>query len=90
MAGGFLDGFTAWLLMFRRSVPVPGTRSTEVAAMLEEYYPAGPELDNAIAQLMEQSLELERKYTLSVRIIGSIQLVAILAAACVLALHHRF
>jgi hypothetical protein len=93
--GGFFDGYGAFFLMFRKTVPVPGSESMEEARrmdseMLAKYGASSPEWVDAFLKIRENTLDLDRKYTRMVRIVGAIELTAILVAVCFLAFHKRF
>src|ERR1700752_3519174 len=90
--GVFVDGYSACLLMFRKPIRVPGSASEEVRKlttpeMLAQYRAAGPQWEDMLVKLREDSLDLNRRYALMVRIVGSIELAAIVAAICFLAAH---
>jgi hypothetical protein len=92
--GGFVDGYAACLLMFRKTIRVPGSESEELIKlttpeMLAQYRAARPEWEDVLLKMREISLNHDRTYALMVRIVGSIELAAIVAAICFLAAHGR-
>ncbi len=84
-AGGFVDGYTAPFLMFRKIVRYPGSESMELLRLttpeiLTEYRAISPGYEEAILRIREESLDLDRRCTLTVRIVGGIELAAILVS----------
>jgi hypothetical protein len=93
--GGFLDGFAALFLIFRKVVRYPGSESEALmrlttAEALAKYREVNPEREDLIVNLRETSLEWDRKYTRTVRIVGGIEIAAIVFAICFLLVHKRF
>jgi hypothetical protein len=93
--GGFLDGYTAILLMFWKTIRVPGSASEELIRLttpeaLAMYRAVSLEREDLILKMRENSLNRDRRYALMVRIAGSIELAAIVAAICFLAAHGKF
>lgn len=92
--GGFLDGLTAHLLMFRKVIRVPGSQSVELMRlttpeMLAEYRAIGPEWQDAMLKIRDNSLDQDCKYARTVRLLGCLELLSILIAICFLRLHGR-
>jgi hypothetical protein len=91
---GFLDGFSAYILMFGR-VRVPGSPSEELTRLttseaLAEYRALNPGFADELLRFRDEALAHDRIYAWLTRVLGSIQLAAIIAAVCYLAAHHRF
>ena len=91
---GFFDGFGAFILMFRQ-VRVPGSPSEELKRLtseeaLAEYSAVNPGLPDMILRFKDDALARDRVYARLTRVMGCIQLAAILMAVCYLALHYRF
>jgi hypothetical protein len=81
--------------MFRKTIRVPGSGSKELISltapeMLAQYRAADPRWESVLLKLREDSLNLDRKYARMVRIVGSIELAAIVGGICFLAVHGRF
>ena len=90
---GFLDGFSAILLMFRQ-VRVPGSPSEELIRVttpdsLAECHAVDPALADAILQFREEALRRDRNYNRMVRVCGCLELAVTIAAVCFLVLHYR-
>lgn len=93
--GGFEDGFVAPILMFRKTIRVPGSASEKLIRlttpeMLEQYRVADPRWEDVFLKLREESQLLDRRYAVAVRIVGSFEIAAIVGAICFLAAHGKF
>jgi hypothetical protein len=91
---GFLDGFSAHILMFRQ-VRAPGSLAEELnrlttPEMLAEYSATKPDFGAAILKLRDDELARDRSYTRMIRVVGTIQLAATILAAGFLVFHYRF
>lgn len=88
---GFFDGFGAFIRMFGQ-VGVPGSPIEELNRLttpeaLAEYSDVNRD---AILRLRDNLLARDRCYARWTRVLGGIELSAIAAAVCYLALHRRF
>ena len=94
VVGGFIDGYTAQALLFRRVMRVPGSQANELKRLtapekLAEYRAIGPACEASILELKENVLASDRRYAWAVPIVGAIELSATIAAICFLAFHNR-
>jgi hypothetical protein len=92
VCGGFVDGYTACLLIFWKTIRVPGSESEELIRLAArrcwpQYPAAGPEWEDLLLKVRQNSLVLDRRHARMVRIIGSVELAVIVATICFLAAH---
>jgi hypothetical protein len=91
---GFLDGFSALLLMFQKDIRYPGLTSLELKPfttpeVLAQYRAVNSALPDAILNLRDNTLAYERTYARSVRIAGCVELAALIMFICFLSSHYQ-
>ena len=92
---GFFDGYGACVSMFNRNIRVPGSPSSQLSEitkpeMLSEHRAIDPLLPDLLIKLMANALARDRAYARVLRVMGSLQLAAVVAAIWFLAAHNRF